>query len=47
MTAGLAIQTTLPAADTPIGPYPGLAVLTGWSAAALLTGGAAFCLRDA
>lgn len=47
MTAGLAVQATIPVPDRPIGPCAGLAVLTAWAAAALLTGLAAFHHRDA
>lgn len=47
MTAGLAVQTTLPHSDAPIGPYPGLAVLAAWAAAGLLTGGLTLRFRDA
>ncbi|MFG1808576.1 ABC transporter permease [Streptomyces sp. NPDC049040] len=47
MTAGLAVQTTIPGSDPPIGPYPGLAVVSAWSAAALLTGLALLRSRDA
>jgi ABC-2 type transport system permease protein len=47
MTAGLAVQSTLPGSGAPIGPYRGLAVLAAWSAAALLTGLTLFRSRDA
>ena len=49
MTAGLAVQTTTAAGlrVLPIGPWHGLAVLTAWSAAALLGGGWLLRLRDA
>lgn len=47
MTAGLAVQTTVPVPDAPIGPYPGLAVLTTWAVAGLLCGFAVFRRRDA
>ncbi|BCJ29404.1 ABC transporter permease subunit [Actinocatenispora sera] len=47
MSAGLAVQVTAGTADLPIGPWPGLAVLIGWAAAALLTGALLFRLRDA
>jgi ABC-2 type transport system permease protein len=47
MTAGLAVQTTIPVTDAPIGPLPGLAVLAAWASAGLLTGLTAFHHRDA
>jgi ABC-2 type transport system permease protein len=47
MSAGLAVQVTVGAADLPIGPWPGLAVLAGWAAAALLAGTLLFRRRDA
>lgn len=47
MTAGLAIQTTTNLHDLPIGPWPGLGVVAGWAAAALLGGGLLLRLRDA
>jgi ABC-2 type transport system permease protein len=47
MTAGLAIQATTGLDTLPIGPWPGLAVLAAWSAAALITGGLLLHLRDA
>ncbi|RSM52773.1 ABC transporter permease [Actinoplanes sp. ATCC 53533] len=37
-TAGLAVQATTGLDDLPIGPWAGLAVLAGWSAASLLLG---------
>ncbi|WUH96062.1 ABC transporter permease [Streptomyces sp. NBC_00433] len=46
MTAGLAVQTTIPSSSAVIGPYRGLAVLAAWSAAALLTALALFRTRD-
>jgi ABC-2 type transport system permease protein len=47
MEAGLAIQATRGTDDLPIGPWAGLGVLAGYSAAALVAGAAAFLLRDA
>lgn len=47
MTAGLAIQATTDLRHQPIGPWTGLAVLTAWAAAALLTGGLILHRRDA
>lgn len=47
MTAGLAVQTTLPGSHPPIGPYAGLAVTAAWAAGALLLAAAAFRRRDA
>ena len=38
MPAGLAIQATTGLHNLPIGPWPGLGVLAGWTAAALLAG---------
>jgi ABC-2 type transport system permease protein len=46
MTAGLAVQATTDLGRQPIDPWPGLAVLAAWSAAALLCGGLALHLRD-
>lgn len=46
MTAGLAVQTTIPDPGAPIGPWAGLAVLAAWAAAALLTGLTLLCTRD-
>ncbi|MFI1394318.1 ABC transporter permease [Streptomyces sp. NPDC020681] len=46
-SAGLSIQATENLDALPIGPWPGLGVLTAWSAAALLAGAAVFRLRDA
>ncbi|MCO6005496.1 ABC transporter permease [Actinoallomurus purpureus] len=45
--AGLAIQATTHLSGYPLSPWAGLGVLAGWSAAALLTGGLLFRLRDA
>ena len=45
--AGLTIQATRELDKLPIGPWPGLAVLAGYAAAALLLGGALFATRDA
>jgi ABC-2 type transport system permease protein len=47
MTAGLAIQATINVRSLPVSPWAGLGVLAGWAAAALLTGGLLFRLRDA
>jgi ABC-2 type transport system permease protein len=47
MSAGLAIQATQKLKSLPIGPWPGLAVLAIWAAAALLAGGILLRLRDA
>jgi ABC-2 type transport system permease protein len=47
MTSGLAIQATTDLSALPLGPWPGLGVLTAWTAAALLAGGLALRLRDA
>ncbi|WSR66908.1 ABC transporter permease [Streptomyces sp. NBC_01198] len=47
MTAGLAVQATLPGSDAPIGPYGGLGVLTAWAAGGLLAGLAVLHRRDA
>jgi len=47
MTAGLSIQATRDLKALPIGPWPGLGVLAGWAAAALLIGGLVLRLRDA
>lgn len=46
-TAGQAIQTTVGAADLPIGPWAGLAVVTGWAIAALAIGAVVLEHRDA
>jgi ABC-2 type transport system permease protein len=45
--AGLAIQSTTGLAALPISPWRGLAVLSGWAVAALLTGGLLLQRRDA
>jgi ABC-2 type transport system permease protein len=45
--AGLAIQATRGIAKLPIGPWPGLGVLTLWTAAALAGGWLVLRLRDA
>lgn len=47
MAAGLAVQATGDLRGLPIGPWPGLAVLAGWSATALLAGGLLLRGRDA
>lgn len=47
MTAGLAIQATVNMHSLPIGPWPGLGVLAGWAAAALVAGGLLLKVRDA
>jgi ABC-2 type transport system permease protein len=47
MTAGLAIQDTTNLAAAPIGPWAGLGVLAGWTAAGLLAGTLALAWRDA
>jgi ABC-2 type transport system permease protein len=47
MTAGLAVQATRNLKSLPIGPWPGLGVLTAWTAGALLIGGLLLRLRDA
>jgi ABC-2 type transport system permease protein len=47
MAAGLAIQATTGLDALPLDPWQGLAVLGGWAAAALLTGGLLLRLRDA
>lgn len=47
MTAGLAVQNTTNLADAPIGPWAGLGVLAGWTAAALLAGWLLLRRRDA
>jgi ABC-2 type transport system permease protein len=46
MSAGLAIQSTRDVEQLPIGPLAGLAVLTGYAAAALAVGAAVFTTRD-
>lgn len=47
MTAGLSIQATTGLDRLAIGPWPGLGVLAGWSAGALLLGLFLFKVRDA
>ncbi|GAA4226774.1 ABC transporter permease subunit [Actinomadura meridiana] len=47
MSAGLAVQSTRGLERLPIGPWPGLAVLAGYTAAALLVGAVLFAVRDA
>lgn len=47
MSAGLAVQATTGLSSLPIGPWPGLGVLTAWATGALATGGLVFGLRDA
>ncbi|MDY7104077.1 MAG: ABC transporter permease [Actinomycetota bacterium] len=47
MPAGLAVQATTGLDDLPIGPWAGLGVLAGWTAAALAIGTATFVARDA
>ncbi len=47
MTAGLAIQATRHIGDLPIGPWPGLGVLAGYAAAAMVIGAVVFTVRDA
>lgn len=47
MAAGLTIQATTGLDSLPLDPWQGLAVLGGWAAAALLTGGLLLRLRDA
>ncbi|MFI6003300.1 ABC transporter permease [Streptomyces sp. NPDC051366] len=47
MTAGLAVQATTGLDHLPIGPWAGLGVLAGWTAAALLAGGVLLHRRDA
>lgn len=47
MTAGLAIQATTNLHSQPIGPWAGLGVLAGWSAASLLIAALLLRLRDA
>jgi ABC-2 type transport system permease protein len=46
MSAGLAIQATTGLSSLPISPWAGLGVLSAWSGAALLAGGALLLLRD-
>lgn len=47
MTAGLAIQATKGLDALPIGPWPGLAVLAGYAAGALLIAAVLIRIRDA
>jgi ABC-2 type transport system permease protein len=47
MNAGLAIEDTTGLRHLPIGPWAGLGVLAGWTAAALLISGLLLRLRDA
>jgi ABC-2 type transport system permease protein len=47
MTAGLDIQATVNLRSLPLTPWEGLGVLALWAAAALITGGLVFRLRDA
>ncbi|WP_157431648.1 ABC transporter permease subunit [Actinomadura hibisca] len=46
MSAGLAVQATERLEQLPIGPWPGLAVLAGYAAAALVLGWLALAFRD-
>ncbi|HEY3502734.1 MAG TPA: ABC transporter permease [Actinocatenispora sp.] len=46
MSAGLSVQATVGIHDLPIGPWPGLGVLAGWTAAALLAGATILWRRD-
>ena len=46
MPAGLAVQATTGLDELPIGPWPGLAVLAAWSAAALVLGALLLQRRD-
>ncbi len=46
MTAGMSIQSTTGLSSLPIGPWAGLGVLAGWSAASLLIGGCALKVRN-
>ena len=46
MTAGLAIQATRNYEQLPIRPWAGLAMLTAWTAAALVAGGVLLARRD-
>jgi len=46
MSAGLAVQATTDLDALPIGPWAGLAVLAGWSAAAILLGALFLHRRD-
>lgn len=47
MTSGLAIQHTTNLRKLPIQPWPGLVVLFGWAATALLLAGVVLRARDA
>jgi ABC-2 type transport system permease protein len=47
MNAGLAIQSTKDLNTLPIGPWPGLGILTAWTAAALIIGWVLLRWRDA
>lgn len=47
MTAGLAIQATTALDRLPIGPWPGLGVLAGYAAAAMIAAGAVLRTRNA
>jgi ABC-2 type transport system permease protein len=47
MSAGLAIQSTKDLSTLPIGPWAGLGVLAGWTAAALVIGWLLLLWRDA
>jgi ABC-2 type transport system permease protein len=47
MNAGLTIEDTTGLRHLPIGPWAGLGVLAGWTAAALLISGLLLRLRDA
>ncbi|MEW9532751.1 ABC transporter permease [Microbispora sp. NPDC049125] len=47
MTAGLAIQATRNLERLPIAPWPGLGVLAGYAAGAMLLGGVLFMVRRA
>jgi ABC-2 type transport system permease protein len=47
MTAGLGIQSSVGLDGLPLSPWAGLGVAALWAAAALLTGGALLCHRDA
>ena len=47
MTAGLNIQTTIGLRGLPLSPWQGIAVLAGWTTAALVTGALLLMIRDA
>jgi ABC-2 type transport system permease protein len=47
MNAGLAIQSTRNFSTLPIGPWPGLGILAGWTAVALIIGWVLLLWRDA